>query len=280
MGFDTWTISEGEEFSGGIWCLWNKDVWDVQVLRIHKQLIHCKVSWNKQEPWFLTAIYGSPNPTIRRDLWYMLEKIANLTIGPWCIGSNFNAIKSAQDSGGSSNLSSDTNKFIDCMCNCGMMEVEISGSPFTWQRGHIKRRLDRVLSSFKWAQLFQAAGVKHLSKLKSDHLPILIDFQHTIQDNSNKPFRLLAPWLLHDDYSNLVNDAWNPNDSLTDNINSFNNRAKAWNRETFENIFRKKSCIIARLEGINKSLSFQSNPFLEKLQKELCMEYENIVVQE
>ncbi|RYR33268.1 hypothetical protein Ahy_A10g047827 [Arachis hypogaea] len=57
------------------------------------------------------------------------------------------------------------------------------------ERGHIKRRLDRVLSSFKWAQLFQAAGVKHLSKLKSDHLPILIDFQHTIQDNSNKPFR-------------------------------------------------------------------------------------------
>ncbi|RYR42782.1 hypothetical protein Ahy_A08g039223 [Arachis hypogaea] len=183
-----------------------------------------EVSWNKEEPWFLTAIYGSPNPTIRRDLWYMLEEIANLTIGLWCIGGDFNAIKYAQDSGGSSNLSSDTNKFIDCMCNCGMMEVEFFGPPFTWQRGHIKRRLDRVLNNFEWTQLFQAAGVKHLPKLKSDHLPILIDFQHTIQDNSNKPFRLLAPWLLHDDYSNL----YGCGEALLPKVKQKNSSSNTW----------------------------------------------------
>ncbi|RYR04050.1 hypothetical protein Ahy_B06g083584 [Arachis hypogaea] len=80
MGDDIWSISEAEGFSRGVWCLWNKNFWDVEVLHNHKQLIHCKVSWNEEEPWFLTAIYSSPNPSTRRDLWQMLEEIVNSTM--------------------------------------------------------------------------------------------------------------------------------------------------------------------------------------------------------
>ncbi|RYR24240.1 hypothetical protein Ahy_B02g057734 [Arachis hypogaea] len=43
---------------------------------------------------------------------------------------------------------------------------------------------------------------------------------------------------------------------------------------------KKKQRILSRLEGITNSLSFNPNPFLDKLQKELWQEYEGITVQE
>lgn len=37
-------ISEGEGFSIGIWCLWKSTIWNMNVVKIHKQFIHLKVS--------------------------------------------------------------------------------------------------------------------------------------------------------------------------------------------------------------------------------------------
>ncbi|RYR66665.1 hypothetical protein Ahy_A03g012721 [Arachis hypogaea] len=280
LGFDAWCISEAEGFSGGIWCLWKSAFWKVKPILTHKQLVHLEVQWENEDPWFFTAVYGSLQTANRRVLWEMIEDIAANTNGPWCLGGDFNSILSLEDSGGSSNLSIDTTRFLNCINTCGLNDLNFSGPPFTWQRNNVKRRLDRYLSNLDFTDRFKEVGVKHLTKLKSDHLPILLDFQMAHLEEVNKPFRFLAPWVLHEDYNNLVKRSWDNRNNFTQNIANFTQEVKIWNREVFGHIFRKKQRILSRLEGITKNLTFNPNPFLDKLQKELWLEYEGIAVQE
>ncbi|RYR27976.1 hypothetical protein Ahy_B01g052052 [Arachis hypogaea] len=163
FGFDSWCVSEAEGFSGGIWCLWKKDLWNIKPITIHRQLIHLEVQWNREPPWFFTAIYGSPQVGNRNALWDKLEDIANSISGPWCIGGDFNSTLTINDTGGSSNLSLDTYKFQNCSNVCGLKDLGFSGPPFTWQRRNIKRGLTVFSAIFPSLIVF----LIHLRTLKA-----------------------------------------------------------------------------------------------------------------
>ena len=66
-GFDHWTRIEALGFSRGIWLLW-KDSVNVRILKTHPQFVHAAVSHHASQPWLLTIVYGSPNPTFRKSL--------------------------------------------------------------------------------------------------------------------------------------------------------------------------------------------------------------------
>ena len=52
------------------------------------------------------------------------------------------------------------------------------------------------------------AAAKHLPKLKFDHIPLLLDFGGNLECNSERrPFRFLAPWLVHEDFTNLLQNS-------------------------------------------------------------------------
>src|SRR3954470_19652118 len=91
-----------------------------------------------------------------------------------------------------------------------LLNLGFHGPAFTWSRGRVQARLDRVISNRSWFQKYTNNTIMHLPKVKSDHCPILLrvaDRRHVI--TSQKPFRFLASWLLHEDFSRFVQDNWN-----------------------------------------------------------------------
>lgn len=42
------------------------------------------------EPWYFTAVYASPDPSRRRELWKELKDFANTHKKPWLIAGDFN----------------------------------------------------------------------------------------------------------------------------------------------------------------------------------------------
>ena len=83
--------------------------------------------------------------------------------------------------------------------------------------------------------------MKHLPKLESNHIPLLIDFNLVnLIENNTKPFRFLAPWLLHEDFKNLINSSWDESGNLIQNIESFIEKAKVWNKDVFETFGRER----------------------------------------
>lgn len=65
LGFLTLMVAG---FAGGIWMLWKKGV-DIAILVNDRQFIHSRIIIkiiNNGNWFFFTAIYGSPNSTIRK----------------------------------------------------------------------------------------------------------------------------------------------------------------------------------------------------------------------
>lgn len=66
-GFDKSHWIEANGFSGGIWILW-QDKFDVEVFVNHKQFVHFRISEKNVLLSWVTAVYGRPNPSIRKHL--------------------------------------------------------------------------------------------------------------------------------------------------------------------------------------------------------------------
>lgn len=57
---------------------------------VSPQSIHATIHKADYEKWVLTAVYASPNPVLRENLWDELETIAGRIDKPWLIVGDFN----------------------------------------------------------------------------------------------------------------------------------------------------------------------------------------------
>ncbi|KAL2941630.1 hypothetical protein RDABS01_029980 [Bienertia sinuspersici] len=68
IGFNWHMRVDTEGFSGGIWVYWRSEV----------------------TPWYFSAIYASPDPVKRHDLWQHLKDFARTHNHPWLLAGDFN----------------------------------------------------------------------------------------------------------------------------------------------------------------------------------------------
>lgn len=92
LGLDSHFVQEGSGQSGGFWCLWNSDMWKIEVLHNNHQFVQLKVSFKKQSPWFLTVVYGSSKLQLQKALQEALIDIASSIRGPWAVIGDFNTM--------------------------------------------------------------------------------------------------------------------------------------------------------------------------------------------
>lgn len=66
------------------------------------------------------------------------------------------------------------------LSQCHLMDLGYIGNRFTWSNGrggaaNNQERLDRALATGCWRSLFPTIQVRHLSKYRSDHNPVVIE---------------------------------------------------------------------------------------------------------
>ena len=283
--FDGFLCTNTIGFAGGIWILWKTDIVDLELLCSTEQEIHvsAKVS-GSNSLWLLSAIYASPRRSERRVLWNNLVVIASLHNLPWVMLGDFNDIASSGDKwGGNRPSASRISEYTDCMNSCNMIDLGFSGPKFTWTNCHdisslIMQRLDRAWANPDWRILFPEALVSHLTRTHSDHCPILLSLCPVASRSQNRPFRFESIWLSHPDFINVVIKAWAyPSPNLLSTLEVFTSLVTAWNKNTFGNIFNRKNRILARMNGLQHSLSSNPSASLVSLEKSLREEYSTIL---
>lgn len=153
-------------FSGGIWCLWKSNILPISFVRSSRYCIHLKMNFNSPSFWYFSVIYASPNANNREEVWQELRDFNSNFQGPWCLAGDFNAIISANEwEGGATFNHRSANSFRNCIEDCGLIDMGYSGPPFTWMRGRLKERLDRVLCNSSWQTLFPSSTVTHVPLL-------------------------------------------------------------------------------------------------------------------
>lgn len=62
----------------------------VSPVELHDQHITVEINKLGEEPWLFSAVYASPDSTIRGNLWRELENVKRNFFGPWLLAGNFN----------------------------------------------------------------------------------------------------------------------------------------------------------------------------------------------
>ncbi|KAK1372326.1 hypothetical protein POM88_028519 [Heracleum sosnowskyi] len=70
--------------------------------------------------------------------------------------------------------------FKDVVEDCALIDMNLVGYPFTWERGYgtdkwVEVRLDRALATEEFLNLFRGAKLSNIEVTTSDHCPILLD---------------------------------------------------------------------------------------------------------
>lgn len=238
-------------------------------------------------PWYFTAIYASPDPSKRQELWTDLKNFAESMNEPWLLAGDFNETRSPSER---SNSCSETNRrsrnFNSWIEDLELIEVEFSGPQHTWGRGlspetRQSARLDRVLCNGPWGLRFGNAKLRHLPAIQSDHNPLFISPNGFIPLQSiARQFKFQATWLSHEKFRSFVEEKWCKNKGLMQALSSLATDLQVWNKEIFGNIFIQKRHLLARIAGVQSSLSSRKDRGLLKLEAKLRLELDEILHRE
>lgn len=79
-----------------------------------------------------TAVYGSPIPTIRCELWQNLRTIKPPNNYCWLIASDFNAVLTQSDKKEDRPIfTKSSREFYNCLQDCELLDLEVKGPYFT-----------------------------------------------------------------------------------------------------------------------------------------------------
>ncbi|XP_021773265.1 uncharacterized protein LOC110737202 [Chenopodium quinoa] len=251
---------EAQGFSGGIWVFWRKEIVNVTPYDSHTQHVTILIEKLGEAPWLFSAIYASPNSTLRRDIWVELEKIKGSFQGPCLIAGDFNETsKDSERNGcGRSEMQRRCNEFANWIENNEFIDLGCSRPEHTW-------------FSLEGTRLLLLNQLISIVDCTTGFAPI---------SSSVKPFRFQAAWIHHEKFGDFVVANWNNNVPIVSFLKVFAEKLNLWNREIFHNIFRKKEELMARMAGIQRELSKRRNSFLIKLEASLRRQLINVLDQE
>ncbi|XP_021754411.1 uncharacterized protein LOC110719729 [Chenopodium quinoa] len=198
-------------FSGGIWVFWKSEDVIVSPLLKHTQHITMEITRRGDTPWYFSAVYASPDPMKRKELWKDLQEFARLNNKPWMIAGDFNDTRFPSERNSSCRETDRRSRlFNNWIEDMDLIEVEFSGAAHTWARGHSletrhSARLGRALYNEQWATRFDKAAMKHLPAIHSDHCPILISPNGFAPLQAlHRPFRFQATWMTHENFKDFI----------------------------------------------------------------------------
>ncbi|GAU34270.1 hypothetical protein TSUD_321160 [Trifolium subterraneum] len=162
------------------------------------------------------------------------------------------------------------------------------GFKFTW-RGpvyhggqRIYERLDRALCNSNWRLMFPDGFVKVLTRVEySDHHPILISTKAAPHLVAPRQFHFESAWFLEPYYTGMLQQNWNNNVSITNNLVSIEKAIKEWKFHTIDQVLHQKKHLLARIGGVQHSLQRGLNRGgMRRLEKRLQDELSSIIRKE
>ena len=148
--FDNVEVFESDGRAGRLLMMW-KNCLNVTSSRVHSNYIDLRFDENSVSGWRFTGFYGEPSGERKHLSWDYLCDLKQMCDLPWLIGGDFNEILFASEKeGGNIRPQRCMQAFRDAMDDCNVEDLGYRGDIFTWRRGRIRERLDRVLGYIFW----------------------------------------------------------------------------------------------------------------------------------
>jgi len=125
-------------------------------------------------------VYAPCSNSEKFTLWRYIEQIkSNKNCTIWCVLRDFNSVRfECERSGIRKELTYKTkmDKFNDFIQNYELLDIPVVERKYTWYHpnGMAKSRIDRILVSEEWLQLWPDSKQFIISRLVSDHCVIVV----------------------------------------------------------------------------------------------------------
>ncbi|XP_068477274.1 uncharacterized protein [Phaseolus vulgaris] len=146
----------------------------------------------------IVNVYSPSHLREKKVLWEEISEFRRLQNNRvWCVIGDFNSVR-RQDERRSlfsaSDYSREIRGFNDFIEKWEFVDVPMVGRKFTWYKpnGSVKSRIDRVLVSREWLDVWPECKQFILSRTVSDHCALV--FKDSKVDWGPKPFRSLDVW--------------------------------------------------------------------------------------
>ncbi|KAG8482707.1 hypothetical protein CXB51_023951 [Gossypium anomalum] len=174
--------------------------------------------------------------------------------------------------------------FKECFNHCNLIDIGFKGSKFTRSNlcnisGLIQERIDYTFVNLSVRLQYPNALVTHLHRIRLNHYPLLIYLENHVWQKWNRPFHFQLIWFYHLDFKHILDNFWTKDCSLLDTIDPFKDILMQWNHNSFGNIFKKKSQLLAHIVGAKKALVEAPSDHIINLHKFLLEEL-NFVLRE
>ncbi|XP_060968799.1 uncharacterized protein LOC133036276 [Cannabis sativa] len=157
LGYEGMFSVDAQGRGRGLAMLW-KEQTDVEVRGFSQNHIDLIVHRNNLFDWRLTGVNGEPNWALRRNTWNLMRILKEESALPWCIIGDLNNVLSQVDKrGGNPYPNWLLEGFQQAVADCDLVNLELVGHQFTWEKGRdsenlIEVRLDRALANSDWEQ--------------------------------------------------------------------------------------------------------------------------------
>ncbi|XP_028053768.1 uncharacterized protein LOC114258112 [Camellia sinensis] len=232
--------------AGGLLCIWNPVVFQLKNYCCNRNFILLAGSIFSSFNCVIVNVYGPNDPVGRKRVWDILMNLKSHFLEPWCLGGDFNVIKSISERKGCSRRDKGMREFNELIEQLEVFDLPMCGRKFTWchsQEGDRWSRLDRFLLNPEWLQTFNFK-LWGLPRLVSDHCPIIL--MEDERDWGPRPFRFINAWSLHPNFLPFVEQTWAALNVLgwagfrcLVKFKGLKSALKGWNKEVFGNVESK-----------------------------------------
>jgi exonuclease III len=163
---------------------WRRHISVFGNLRIDNHSITTRVSQTNGQHWWLTCVYGPQGNDAKIQFLQELHDIRAPCLGPWLVAGDFNLIYRDEDKNNSNLNRAMMGRFRKLIHDLALKELHLHGRKFTWSNHQdfpTLVRLDRVLCSVDWEDIFPNCLLQSTASDDSDHCPLLLGLRDNMR---------------------------------------------------------------------------------------------------
>ena len=212
--------------------------------------------------WRGTFVYGEPRAADRHHMWTFIRRIKPNAIESCIMLGDFN--KTMWQLEHQSELKRSERRmreFRQTLSFCNLHDLGFIGPPCTFDnrqkgRKNVKARLDRAMGSDSWSARFPETKITHLASSRSDHLPLLIEYEKQKPVWRKNEFRFETMRERNPSLPDAISEAWNcgpPCSSLDDLVRKIDGtrcHLQDWSSKNFGSVTKKARELRSKLNWL------------------------------
>ncbi|KAL7194493.1 hypothetical protein ACSBR1_034841 [Camellia fascicularis] len=218
---------DADGFSGGVLCVWKASVFSLAKCCSSRNFLILSGTILPCFNCVFVNVYAPNDVTRRGVVWNTLWNLKAQFVDPWCLGGDFNEVRSMGERKGCLIRDKGMREFNEFIEGVELYDVPMQGRQFTW-------------SNSKWLEKFNFT-LWGLPRGLSDHSHLLL--MEDSRDWGPRLFRFVNAWILHPQILPVIKSSWvEPEISgwagyvIQEKLKNLRRVLKRWNHEVFRNV--------------------------------------------